>query len=219
VSGTWDNVRQVLVDVGVDESTITDYDGEGGFFTPSEWADQLLGDYATLAQYDIVFLNCGLDDVSFLDSSTYAANLRQFVTEGGSVYVSDQAYDVVEAAFPDFVDFYGDDATPQSAQKGDESDNIIGTVTDATLAASLGAQTIELHYPLLAWAVMESVASSVNVYIRGDAPIMSASTLDEVPHTVGFQVGEGKVIYTSFHQEPGIAVAQERVLQLLVFEL
>lgn len=222
VSGAWDNVRQVLVSVGVDPATITDYEGEpGGFFgtEPSEWAGQLLGDYATLAQYDIVFLNCGLDDVSYLDSPTYAANLRQFVSEGGSLYVSDQAYDIVEATFPDFIDFYDEDTMPQSAQKGAAADNIIGTVSDPALSASLGAQTIELHYPLLAWAVMQSVTDDVRVYIRGDAPVSGGQTLDEVPHTVGFQVGEGKVIYTSFHQEPGIAVMQERVLQLLVFEL
>ena len=35
----------------------------------------------------------------------------------------------------------------------------------------------------------------------------------------GFSPGSGKVIYSSFHQEPGINVQQERVLQLLVFQL
>jgi hypothetical protein len=40
-----------------------------------------------------------------------------------------------------------------------------------------------------------------------------------IPHTVGFSFGAGKVLYTSFHQEPGINFDQERILQLLMFEL
>ena len=31
--------------------------------------------------------------------------------------------------------------------------------------------------------------------------------------------GAGRVLYTSFHQEPGISLEQERVLELLMFEL
>ena len=87
------------------------------------------------------------------------------------------------------------------------------------LAAAMGSPNIELHYPLPSWVPIASVASNVTTYIRGDAPQSSSSTLVNVPHTVGFNAGAGRVIYTSFHQEPGISAAQERVLQLLMFEL
>jgi hypothetical protein len=220
VSGMWDDVRSVLVNVGFDEANIDDY--SGGQFTGSGWGPSVLGDYATLAQYDILFLNCGVAEgigsFHYANELIYQENLRQFVDNGGSVYASDQAYDIVEFAFPDEIDFFGDDATADAAQQGAVADAIQATVSDLTLAQALGASTLELHYPLGAWAVMESVAADVRVFIRGDATA-GTTPLTDVPHTVGFEHGQGRVIYTSFHQEPGINQQMERVLQLLVFEL
>lgn len=70
------------------------------------------------------------------------------------------------------------------------------------------------------WAIMESVSSDVRVYIRGPADSLFPSHYDNsAPYTVGFPLGAGKVLYTSWHQEPGINLESERVLQLLVFEL
>lgn len=221
VAGAWDDVRSVLVNVGIDEATITDFD--------SAWAGQMLSNYDQLAQFDIVFFNCGLNEIDFqtdvANGGVMRDNLRQFVENGGSVYASDQAYDMVELTFPEFIDFAGDDALPNDAQRGKVTASTLGTVTDLALSQALGQSNIELHYPLPAWTAMESVAAQVQVYIRANATIglgvtqIIEQTLTNVPHTVGFQVGQGKVIYTSFHQEPGINVQMERVLQLLVFEL
>ena len=92
-------------------------------------------------------------------------------------------------------------------------------IVDASLATAMGNVDIELHYPLPSWVPMQAVAADVTVYIEGEAPLDDGSTLPSVPHTVGFNAGAGRVIYTSFHQEPGISIAQERVLELLMFEL
>lgn len=218
VDGIWDDVKSVLLNVGIDPANITEF--------TNGWASQLLLNYDELAEFDIVFLNCGLSETDYLGSADAAimqANLRQFVDNGGSVYSSDQAYDIVEQAFPEYIDFYGDDAEPQSAQKGASQDSILGSVVDLGLATALGSNTLDLHYPLGAWSVMEEVAPQVRVYIRANAKVstglISTTTLSNVPHTVSFPSGEGKVVYTSFHQEPGINQEMERVLQLLVFEL
>jgi hypothetical protein len=215
VDGIWDDVYSVLINVGVDPSNIDRFDGD--------WAAVLVGDYAVLAGYDIVLVNCGAWAGPFLASPLYAANLAQYVQEGGSLYVSDEAYDVVERAFPAMIDFYGDDLVPAAADRGQVTASVTATITDASLAASMGQASIELHYPFGAWAVMTEVVPAVRVYIRGDATVTDAAgataTLSDVPHTVGFAVGEGRVIYTSFHQEPGLNLAAQRVLQLLVFEL
>ncbi len=222
VDGIYDDVKSVLLNVGIDEGTITDFAGS--------WATDLLTNYDTLAQYDILLLNCGLNDLTFnldaADGAVMKANLRQYVENGGSVYGSDWAYNVVEITFPEFIEFYGNDATVSSAKKGINTEAITGSVTDLALATALGSNQIELHYPLGAWVVMESVAPQVRVFIRGDAEVETGTifnpgtqSLSNVPHTVSFSVGEGKVVYTSFHQEPGINAEMERVLQLLVFEL
>lgn len=221
VTGAYDRVQDVLTDIGVDAANVTLFDGGMGF--GSTWTADLLEDYATLSQFDIVFLNCGLDDGDFLTpllaNDVAVDNIRQFVTNGGSVYASDWAYSVVERAWADSIDFVGNDNGLGSSKKGATTNVLQGTIVDPTLSAQMGSSTIELHYPLGAWVPMQAVAASVQVYIRGDAPLEDGTSLANVPHTVGFNAGAGRVIYTSFHQEPGISPAQERVLQLLMFEL
>ena len=221
INGQWDDVRSVLLNVGVDDERITQYQ--------DDWALELLNNYAMLSQYDIVMFNCGLDEYDFrLDvegPGIMRDNLRQFVESGGSVYASDQAYNLVEASFPDYIDFAGTDTVYNDAERGYPMESIVGTVMDGALSTALGSTSIELHYPLTAWTVMESVAAQVRVFIRADADMEDRTApnnrryLSNVPHTVAFQYGQGQVIYTSFHQEPGINLQMEQVLQLLIFEL
>lgn len=214
VTGEWDRVEDVLDDVGVDPANITLYNG-----TTGNWVGDLLDDYAVLSQYDIVFFNCGVNDFGFTFETQAIANLRQFVAQGGSVYASDQAYDVVEKAWDWAIDFYDNDQMSNRAQNGQSTQNMTGQIVDSGLAGSLASTTIELHYPLLAWAVMENVAPNVTVYIRADAPLMNGTTLSNVPHTVRFTGGQGRVLYTSFHQEANISEQMEQALRILMFEL
>lgn len=210
VEGAYDHMGEVLIDIGIDSGLIDTY-GYG-------WAPQLLGDATTLAEYDIVFINCGADESDlFAGGSLYLSNLKQFVANGGSVYASDWAYDVVEHMFPNAVDFLNDDLTVDDAQAATNTGNAAATVTDATLAQALGQQqlTVKLWAP---WAIMLSTSSDVRVYVRGAAQTYSESWSD-APYTVGVTHGDGRVLYTSWHQEPGINVEAERLLQLLVFEL
>jgi hypothetical protein len=214
VTGEWDRVEDVLDDIGVDPANIILYDGSS-----STWVGDLLDDYTVLSQYDIVFFNCGVFDFGFSFQTTAINNLRQFVSQGGSVYASDQAYDIVERAWPDAIEFYGNDALANQAEDGQETDDLTGRIVDLGLAGSLGSNIIDLHYPLLAWAAMQSVADYVTVYIRADAPLLNAPTLTDVPHTVRFSAGQGRVLYTSFHQESNISPMMQQALRVLMFEL
>ncbi len=227
VTGDYDRVQDVLASIGIEQANITLY--QSNYLTGNvDWVNQLIGNYATLAQYDIVFLNCGVGDKSFVGrgglfpisvNQAAIANLRRFVTEGGSVYSSDWAYNIIEVVWPDFVRFAGNDASPDSAKLGAAPFDIDANIVDGPLAIAMGTSSIELHYPLLEWAVMQDVSPQTNVYVRGDARLMSGTTLSNVPHTVAFRPGAGRVLFTSFHQEPGINPQMQRALQLLIFEL
>lgn len=215
VTGEWDDVGTVLLDVGVPSSDIATFEG---FSSGTSWVTTLLENPATLASYDIVFINCGADTVEAIESPSALANLRQFVTNGGSVYASDLTYDLIEVAFPSSIDFLGDDTVLQDAVQGEIADALPAVVSDAALAGALGTTNVSIAYPY-GFAVMQSASSSVRVYIRGDAPLWTGGSLSNVPHTAGFTVGAGNVIYTSFHQEPGVNATLEQVLRLLMFEL
>lgn len=228
VTGDYDRVQDVLSGIGIDETDVDVFDSN---YFDDGWIDTLLADYAALSQYDIVFLNCGLGDIGFTarffgaNDSEIGDNLRRFVSEGGSIYASDWAYHVVEKTWPDFVAFRGADDVAQSAKVGFAPQDVPATITDPAMALALGQNTMEIHYPLGAWAAIEDVAPSTTVYIRGDADIdedndgVVDGALTNVPHTVAFRPGSGRVLFTSFHQEPGINPDMQRVLQLLIFEL
>jgi hypothetical protein len=163
VTGRNDDVGTILEQIGVDAASITTYGGTG-----TGWGAELLEDWETLSQYDIVFVNCGangIDDYFFLglfttvvDSPTAIENLRRFVDEGGSVYASDEAYDLIERAWPDFVDFHGDDAAIDAAQIGSqESDPVPVDIVDANLAAAMGASVFDIHFNYTLWAIIADV--------------------------------------------------------------
>ena len=220
IEGSWDDVYSVLMNVGVQPDIVDQYSSYGG-------AAQLLGSAELLATYDAVMINCGAEEYDFQSDPVMRQNLQQYVLAGGNLYASDLAYDFVEQIFPDFVDYYGDDLAFGSAEVGTAGD-VPGTVLDTYLAAAIGRSSITLHYPYGTWAIVTGTNSNVRVLIRGRAPYDdwsgtgSTGSIENNPHTLMFRPGgaaSGKVIYSSFHQEPGINVDQERILQLLMFQL
>jgi hypothetical protein len=225
VTGQNDDVGLVLESIGIDPTSISTYNG---VFRVA-WGMELLEDYAVLSEYDILFINCGangIDDYPALllfptvvESTLAIENLRRFVDEGGSLYASDEAYDLIERAWPDFIDFVGDDALIDAAQIGVfENDPVPVRIVEPGLRAAMGIDQFDIHFRYVLWAVIADVAPETTIYTRGDAPT-DAGIMPDVPLTVGFSVGQGRVLYTTFHQEPGIESATEQLLRLLMFEL
>ena len=222
VGGDYDHIEQILSDLDLD------YD----MFGPATYRD-LLYDSQRLADYDIVFFNCGMP-FSWLESRTLVANnLANFVADGGSVYSSDWAHLVVEAAWPDKIDFYGDDDQfndptmsldlADSAYVG-RATNTNGEVLDQTMIMALGSTSADIIYDLDAWVVPLSVGGGASVMIQGSAPTWDittgnpATTYDNVPLAVRFDTG-GTVIYTTFHNELQITMDMEIALKEIILSL
>jgi hypothetical protein len=207
----YDNVEAVLNELGVEAEAIEAFE--------DNWAEQLLNNDDGLANYDILFLNCRSEEEPFVSRPDMQQRLRDFVAAGGSLHASDQAYDLIEAAFPDKIDFLGDDSVRGDADLGASVDALPAAVLSSELAAQLSATTVPLKYGLATWSVMTSVDDGVDIYLEADAPLLGDDTFENAPQIVGFNHGLGRVVYSSFHQEPGIGALQEQVLKLIMFEL
>lgn len=207
----YDNVEGVLEELGIEAEVVDVFQ--------SDWAEQLLSDDDTMLQYDILFLNCRSNEETYAERPDMQERLRNFVEQGGSLHASDQAYDLIEMTFPGKINFLGEDEVRGDADQGDSVDALRAEVLDFNLQTALGHDEINLHYGLSTWSVMVSVDESVEVFIEADAPLLDGEVLEYAPQLVGFDHGDGRVIYSSFHQEPGIGEDQEQVIRLILFEL
>ncbi len=179
--------------------------------------------------YDIVFINCGnYYESSVLTDPAKVSVLRDYVLNGGRLYITDLSYDFVEQVFPEFIDFFGSDNVPETspenmgeAEVGTGGITTEAEVLDGTLREWLkGVSCVDtygnpvncidpttgrVHIEgfLGGWAVINGPhpgkASDVKVWVRGDVSWYSGSGVR--PLTVSFSFGSGKVLYTSYHTE------------------
>ncbi len=140
VTGAFDRMEDVLAKLGfgtvndfgrleLGTESFTLYDGNESLpATYSEFSEVLL-DPAALASHDIIFINCddfGLgEELESGDTATKIANLREYVMNGGKIYVTDLSYDYVEQAFPNYLDFKDGGSgmtaeTPGAAETGSD---------------------------------------------------------------------------------------------------
>lgn len=200
-----------------------------------------------LSDYHMLFLSCAPNAYStFTANPNYPAatinqNLQAFVQGGGRLIATDTAYDYIEQAFPDGIEFAGPAGVPQpvaGANVGCSSGaNMVvnANVDDPDLAAwlpNVGVATspsVQLKGFLQPWTVIESLPMTTTQIVS--API----TLDEVPPinqcvaatrplTGSFNVQNcGRVVYSSYHTlssvNPQGLTAQEKILEYLMFSV
>ena len=101
ITGDYDDIERIVGALGF-EYTAYCGDTEGNY-----GARALLGNYAELSRHDVVLINCGetLDPSVMPEGQQIINNLRQFVAEGGALYLSDLAANLMEEAWPDKVRF------------------------------------------------------------------------------------------------------------------
>jgi len=194
VTGSWDRIQDVLAKLGYGSADATtgelilgteQFDLYDGDYTLNDASyknfDALVTSPEAMSQYKVIFINCGNDYESLLNDSTVVGNIKNFVNAGGSLYVTDLSYDFVEQVFPEFIDFYGSDATPAAnpetideAQVGTSGISVDATVLDDTLKTWLQGRgalnpsgTVSIAGFLSGWAVMNGVGSGTKSWIRG----------------------------------------------------
>lgn len=141
--GNYDDIQGILSDLGYDFDFFWNHPA---WVTPPDdgiWRlfELAASGKARLFSYDIVFVNCGTGEWLFLEPENVAL-MREYVAGGGRLYVSDLSYDLVERAFPEYIEFFGDDDEDNAAQVGPDlsSTTLDATVRDAGLAAWLATR-------------------------------------------------------------------------------
>lgn len=200
ISGDYDHIEDIIASMGLEYTLF-----EGSFY--SEEYLNFLRDPAAMAEFDIIFFNCGVNsDWYSYYPDEIRSNIRDFVIAGGSVYTSDWAYYFVESSFPAWLTFYGNDAEYGAAQRG-VAESVMARVEDPTMQAIIGEPVAAINFDLDLWVVLESVGPDVDVLLSASVSAYSdltglyTSTITEAPIAARFAVGEGRVIYTAFHNE------------------
>ncbi|SMF54383.1 hypothetical protein SAMN02745866_03448 [Alteromonadaceae bacterium Bs31] len=247
VTGHFDRMENVLAKTGFGEM---DNDGElilgtelFDIYRGIDTTDTSYPDFSKLLEtntvtgqafvfdYDIVFLNCGVEtDSGFFPGSLAAddealrATLREYVQQGGRLYATDWSYDYIEQAFPEYLDFYGDHSDPNSAEQlevasvGAGDQTVYASITDPNLIAFLSNATCETRAEnkcletdgslyiegfLPSWAIIDDAhENAVGVNFYARADVLTDE--DEQlnrPLTASFPFGSGQVFYSSYHTE------------------
>jgi len=178
--------------------------GEGYQFVDVDESE--LTDLSKITKYDAIFLTCGEPTGAPAPAITKA--LRGYVEKhGGTLYASDLRYDILQAAFPEFVDLK---AVAQGVQK-----DLIATVVDPDLRNVLGAVEMPLHFDQEEWRPAAFGGPAVTVYLKGSFKINGGVTI-EAPLLVRFPCGKGTVLFTSFHNEKQKSDLVPKLLKYLV---
>ena len=215
-----------------------DYDNVGGLLNELEIPFDsyghsnymnLLTNPDLLAEYDIIFFNCGMPNDWVASRGIVSSNLRDYVEDGGSIYASDWAHGIVEATFPYAIDFHGDDDIVNPEEFGYEthnhpyvgsSQNVLADVLDPTMAGAIGNSQASLYYDLDAWVLPQSAGPSSSVMLQGSVYSYTdrVRLIDQAPLALKFSEG-GSVIFTSFHNEHQMTQDMEKALKEIILSL
>lgn len=191
-----------------------------------------------LSDLHILFIPCSNDHSDeVLREEEVLENIRTFVAEGGKLYVADWSYDFIEQAFPQFIEFAGDDSVVGAAEDAIEDFwDTTGTITDPDLVSwlvALGMDPTNINF-LKNWIVVESTQSVAGEdeegepveiipkqYILGETPSHGTKPLN-----IKFNYGCGKVFYTTYHTIGALTgtprpdlLPQEKILLYMILDI
>lgn len=220
VTGQYDSIEVVIDRMGLEYTLIH---GTNSGYNAQEHVN-FLRDPAALEQFDIIFFNCGMDDTWLPYRVEIARNLQDYVRNGGSVYTSDWAYFLAESAFPDMLEYRGDDNVHNDAAQG-VAGTVYGEILDPDMIAALGSDQAELNYDLDIWITPERIGNGETLirgqynYYDGGGWYYYGTESGDGPLAARRHEGNGQILFTSFHNERQTTFHMDVLLEEIVLSL
>ena len=180
--------KEIRIMVGTNST----YDDLGKVLSSIKIKWSPLGD---LKNCDILFLNC-------CGSAPSEADLRKFVNEGGCVFGSCTQKRILEAAFPESIQF---------SEIGYKTGIETVTIEDSELKAIVGKK-MDIHFHVA--GAGNPCRGNFKPILKGTGKLFSNGTNICVRATYG----KGAIFFTMFHNSDNINEQEKALLQLLVLK-
>jgi len=214
---------------------IVDHDSFGGLISSASWSSNydpdavslkvegLFSSLENMQFYDVIFVASGTrgfgdriyngidPDDTFVGDPAVVENIREYVRTGGILVATDWAYDLVQAAWPDAVDFLSAGKGFDTAQRGILT-SLTANVVNDSLANALDTSSVAISFNFSDWAVMKAASSeNTTTFMTGDIQYRDTTELGQTGGTTQSISGApllishspenagGKVIFSSFH--------------------
>ncbi len=156
----------------------------------------LLTNPAQLAAWDIVIAPCGMPMDWLPQAETVTETLGDWLDTGGSLYVSGDAWPLIETLDPDLLEWVGDDEDPTAANVGYGS-TVEATVMDQELAGVLGGPA-QIVLPE-SWSMIEQAGLEWNLLVMATVQTTDGVFLQSSPLAVSRRGPQrGTLTYSSF---------------------
>jgi len=172
-----------------------------------------------LNPFDVLFINCGADEfdknfddvLNATDAVGDLTRYRDFVNQGGHIYLTDLEAYVVEAMFPAKMQY----------KIGSNAATFGGTVLGKSVHPGLKSvvgPSFDITFDIGLWTPITMVEPGVTTFIEGDTSALS-NIPGESPITIGFRPSptSGCVFFSSYHiKDQPTGSTQEQAMKYLV---
>jgi hypothetical protein len=155
-----------------------------------------------LEDFDVIFVGCGEGWIA----GTTTEQVQEFVHDGGVLYVSDLSYPLLQRAFPRDFPAWKCDGWPCKVPCG---------VLDRELARVIGDH-IWLTFDMGSWARATKCSDRVKVLMIAPHNGRSKEVRRSIPVLLTLDHGQGRVIYSSFHNHANASSLERRLIRYLV---
>lgn len=240
IQGQYDDMQSVLTSLQLPFDIKGNDDAGIPFFAPGRLQDSInfLKSPASMAAYDILFINCGTlwGQIPGSDQTTIINNIKNYVASGKSLYVSDYAHPFIQKAFPLMADFHGADHNHAEARVGFAPQEISASVISQSIQTLLGRDTATIQFPhgngILNdhWVVVANPGSEGVVHLQGNARVYQSSSssseaatpVHDAPLMLTYKHPTGgTVIFTSFHNKAQATYNDDmkKIMRFMIFQL